>query len=295
MRYILSVLFLIPSLFFAQVKGVVKDTNGNVIPFVSIRFNKAGLYANADGSFKILDRITSDSIYFSCIGFTPKAIATNTLPSTITLTSEREELNDVTVYDKVKSTHQVDFLKTPNSIGNWPSFMGNEIVTYFTPKQLPKNAFFKSISIKFAKIIELKNMEDVDNLRNIVRLNIYTLENDIPTDRIYSSDPVQIDFINQVERKFAIEKEFIKIPKEGICFGIEILGTYNVQKDAFVKVSNAIIRPVLTHKTSDLYNAQSYIKSTLTAIKPVNLTDLLHKTGFEGERFLNFAFEYVVY
>ncbi|TQD39284.1 hypothetical protein [Haloflavibacter putidus] len=150
--------------------------------------------------------------------------------------------------------------------------------------------FVKKIKFSFdenskalQKYLKRKYNISPENQRNILaRVNVYQT----PKDKIFSSKPLNIKSGTKEIISVSLQNKLVKLKKQGLYFGIEIIGLANSN---YNNDSRIRLRPQLTGKTSEFYDATTYIRNVFADKKLTPLKDLLNFKGKDFKRNLNLS------
>ncbi|PHS62541.1 MAG: hypothetical protein COB12_10450 [Flavobacterium sp.] len=262
---------------YAQNVIVFDSLNKYNIPYVAIQYEKNGLYTDEKGVFKLIE-ITSDSLFINHYGYNSLKLAKKNLKDTIYLKPIVQKLEEVLIKNKYKTI----VIKQPKSTrfnGDFPISKKTEIISIVIPEKNIKNSIIKEISFKIKKLNKSEIPENIeDKWSAVLRINIYNIENGLPVENIFSSEPKTINVLNDNNIILAIEKEYIKIPYEGLGFGIEFIGTANNNVNEI-----SFIRPALTSKESNNdMTFKSILRFTLDKSKTIIYIDKFNQEHIQN-------------
>lgn len=219
-------LFLIfPSLFFAQINGVVVDENNNPLFYANI-WNKdqsAGATSNIEGKFLVEKATTKDELVISMAGFQTRIV--NAVENdTIILNFDWEPEGGLLVYPEKTLRHQLGESHMQNfffSPGNAPWIFAK----YFKNDVPNKNIKYIDKVIVFTK----SNVADATFKLRLIKPN----ENGEPGSDLIT-EPI-IVHVKRGNKKNTVDllQYNVKIPKEGIFIGFEWILSDNNQIKAF--------------------------------------------------------------
>lgn len=293
MKNILPVLFITLCCYksLSQKIVVVDSLTKNPLPFVAIKFNESGFYTSQKGDFN-LNQINADFFEVSLLGYKKAKLKTVNVKDTIFLTNEINQLDEVILSTKKAVTKELKLSKSPKKFGSWVLQPKSEILTSIYPTEEIKNFRIDKINIEFAKIrekIELKN----SNVKAYVRLHLYEIENNKPSNSIYSSKPIDVNSFKKDNITFDISKNHITLRKDGIFIGLELIGYYTDEK--IYNDSNPIVRPLLTDKGNNSYESKTFIRYIFKNQNHIISINDLIKRGMpkdkEITRYLNIGLE----
>jgi len=153
-------------------------------------------------------------------------------------------------------------IKGPKCLTNFPIHQGQEQIIVLKPtKNTIINNIIEKIEFPLAKS-KFYNKTDklYKNVYVLAKIRIYTIENDLPGKEIFSSEPIAFLMHKKGFISVNIAKKEIVLPKEGLCFGIEMVGKVNENGET-VEDKKVHARPFLTSQPSDDYSAVTYYRT----------------------------------
>ncbi|WP_034058520.1 peptidase associated/transthyretin-like domain-containing protein [Lacinutrix jangbogonensis] len=295
MKIVLTIIIIIFSCFrgISQNIIVADSLTKKPLSFTVIKFNQNGFYTSQKGDFNI-NKIDTDSFEVSMLGYKKAIIKTTTVKDTLFLSNEINLLDEVVVSNNKTISKNLKLLKSPNIFGSWVLQPKSEILAAIYPSNEIKNYYIDKIHIGFAKVKEKKELKD-SNIKAYVRLHIYELENNKPSNSIYSSEPIDVNSFEKDEIVFDISNNLIKLEQNGIFVGLELIGYYS-EKSIFTDFdANPIIRPLLTKKNSNYFSSKTFIRYVFkNQIEMITVGDSIRKgMTWDKEiiRNLNIGFE----
>lgn len=223
-----------------NIQCVIKDsltTKG--IPFVNIAYRdlNIGTISDEEGFFSMKKNNAQQFLQLSALGYYDKVVAINKMNSIIYLIPKIEELNEIVVYGKKNN--------------------------YTKNIRLGINAFFTGIKThlpfgyEFASYIENKYHKKGIIKEVLLSLNKTKKYDFIATYNVkfYSYDSIrkqpgaalfeQNIFVKPENKtyklKINVENYNIRLPKEGVCVGIELVNVENFKTTTMSKIAPAII------------------------------------------------------
>jgi len=156
-------------------------------------------------------------------------------------------------------------VKSAECFNNLPLGVNDEQVIVVNPinKDIT-NKIIEKVSFPIGKF-KFYNKTDklYKNIPMFARINVYTVENDLPGEKIFSSDPITFLISKKGNILVDISEKEIIFPKEGLCFGIEMIGKID-ENGKIINNEKIFTRPILTNQSSEYYTAVSYIVATST-------------------------------
>lgn len=257
MKKILFLYFLsICCLGFSQTFVVADSLTKEPLAFATVVLDeKEMLYSNEKGVFTIQNQF--EKITLTYLGYNDFVSERKLLKDTIFLNPKPFELQEVTITNNNVPLQKIGFLKRAKLLYSLPISPKTELVICIVPVEKHVNSYVETIEFPLRKI---KFYNDTDklykNVPAVVRVNIYTVKNKLPDQKIFSSEPIKFIMSNKELIKVDISREMIQLPQEGLCFGIEMIGRVN-QDGEFVE-ENSYAQPIFTDNESPDYTAQTY-------------------------------------
>ncbi len=247
-------LFLATVVSYSQKICVLSKEDYSPISYSKITFDNGGFYTNSDGCF-----ITSDipkkiqAIKISNLGYKELTLSKDRIPDTILLTPVVNELKEITLTDKNKNV----ILKPKKSIfihhQSWPLNNFSELCTcLYAEKYI--DAKINEATFRFKR--NKWNSSFSDDVRAILKFNVYNGNDTLFENKIYQSKSYAVpNTTTDVNVDF---KDInITFDKDGVCFGIEMLGHL---KDEVLLKDKSSVRPILHSKESKNYAQKTFVK-----------------------------------
>jgi len=150
-------------------------------------------------------------------------------------------------------------IKGPKCLNNHPIFQGQEQIIVLKPTNNEIiNNIIQKVEFPLAKS-KFYNKTDklYKNVPIFVRINIYIIEDNLPGAKIFSSEPIVFLMPKKGFISVDIAEKEIVLPKEGLCFGIEIIGKMD-ENGKTIEDKKVHARPLLTDQLSSDYSAATY-------------------------------------
>ncbi|MEJ6792420.1 MAG: hypothetical protein QNK89_06745 [Lacinutrix sp.] len=171
------------------------------------------------------------------MGFKKRVLRTTIVKDTIFLSTEINLLEEVLLQKKTVFK-ELKLLRSPKIFSSSVLQPRTEILAAIYPSNKVENFYIDKINIGFAKVKEKKKLKD-SNIKAYVRLHIYEIENEKPSNQIYCSKPLDVNSFEKDEISVDISNNFIKLNPIGTYIGIELIGYYDKTKEIEL---NPIIR-----------------------------------------------------
>ena len=282
--YINSIIFFMLSCGWSQQQIVLNSLTDKPIPFVSIYHygNNIGTYTNESGEFKI--ETLGDSLLLSHLGYKNKVVK-NFEKDTIFMQPLRNELDEIVISQKIKC--KKIGLDKKWSHSSWIAGTKTEYLSLIIIDSLYKNYNLEKIHIPIKKTINsTKNKIDLKNLKAVLRINIYSVSDNLPDKKVFSSQPIKtkIDSKNNIEVKI---EEPIKLNKN-IFIGVEVLG-YMDNLGNFSETKEGFLRLKFTKKTSRYFKSKSFVKLVFSKQNRIISIDKLRRQHDVDKKNYNLA------
>jgi len=248
---------------------IVDSITKKPLPFATIKTKTGGFYAGENGIFKYSG---DEKLHISFLGYQDQNLEGGQLRDTVFMSPKTINLPEVIISKSTIKT--IGLLKTSKYSASLPISPNQEIITCAFPKEQITSSYLQKIIIPINKIKHYNKTDKLyKNARAMFRLNIYTLQNTLPYEKIFSSKPVEFIMSEREKVSIDVSDQMINLPKEGLAFGIEMLGRVDLQGNIIPE--NAFLRPLLTDLQSPDYKAVTYIRDVFqpenfTAINSVN-------------------------
>lgn len=262
-NYFLLCFLIVASSIYSQNVVVYDSINNQTLPYVAVLFGETGIYSNENGVFNLTE-ITNDSLIINYFGYKKIVTSTKNIKDTLFIDPLPQELAQVVIKNKYKEII-VKQPKQSRSVGSYIAAKEMEIILIAKPRKELANTLIKELSIKINKLIKFdlpENFNDNEVMATL-RINIYSIIDSLPNQKIYSSNPEVINVLKDNVITINIRDEFIKLPKEGLGFSVEFIGYKNPNK--LTNLNYEFVRPALTKKTnfSELIDVKTYLSYPL--------------------------------
>lgn len=162
-----------------------------------------------------------------------------------------EKLNDNS------SEKRIGFLKKGKQLDNFPLSSKQEVLITLVPASEYVNSYIQQIHIPLEKIKHYNNTDKLyKNMNAAVQINIYKSENDYPTQKIFSSEPIKFILSKNEEIVLDVSKQKILLFEQGISVGIEIL---DIEDGKNISKESIYTRVALTDQSSEDFKAITYL------------------------------------
>src|SRR5690606_35340655 len=200
------------------------------LPFATIILdNENGFYTNENGVFQ-LDR-EYKSITISYVGYESYTTKVETLKDTIFLKPITYNIEEVTITNSKNSLEKIGFLKSKGikNIKSTPLNPKSEQIIVVLPiNETIINSYVENIEFPLNKVKHYNKTDRLyKNAPAVIRINVYTVENNLPKEKIFSSEPIKFIMSNKEIVSVDVSEKMIILPEQGLSFGIEMIGRIN--------------------------------------------------------------------
>lgn len=257
--------------FYAQEFIVVDSLTKEPLPFTSIVIDNEGFYTNENGRFTIKEN--SKTLKITHLGYEDFSSDIKDVKDTVFLIPKSILINEITISRDNKEIQKIGYLKKSKYSIGLLSSKGEDIIVITPTNSAITGNYIEKIEFPLNKF-KLHNKKDklYKNAPAVVRINIYTVENNLPKEKIFSSEPVKFIMSDKEMISVDVSEEMIQLPENGLCFGIEMIGRVDSNGE-FVE-ENAHTRPIFTDQSSKDYKAITYRTNSILKKKeeyyPVN-------------------------
>jgi len=260
MRKTVLIFFILKSLLFYSQTCEVRDfLTKESLPFATIILdNENGVYTNENGMFQLDNKYKS--IRISYVGYEDYNAEIKDLKDTIFLKPISYNIEEVTITNNKNPPKKIGYLK--NSMKKCGTSLplspkGEQIIVLTPTNKDIIDSYIEKVEFPLNKVKHYNKTDKLyKNAPAVVRINIYTVENNLPKQQIFSSKPIKFIMSDKEIVSVDVSEEMIKIPEQGLCFGIEMIGRIN-ENGEFVE-ENSYTRPLLTNQSSKDYKAVTY-------------------------------------
>ena len=268
MKFFLTIIISLTGYFSCSQETVVVDAKTKEpLPFATIIMDNAeGFYSNENGYINI-EKEKFQSITISYLGYKNLELKNIEMKDTIFLTPETIVLKEINISKNNNPLQRIGFLKRGKQMASFPLQPKKEMIIYLFPKPEYANSYIEQIEFPLNRVKYYNEKDKLyKNTPAVVRINIYTIENNLPKEKIFSSKPLKFIMSEREKITLDISDEIIQLSEKGLCFGLEMIGRIN-ESGEFIE-ENSSTRPILTDEQSKEYEAVTY------------LTDLKKENGF---------------
>lgn len=250
---------------------VVDSLTKEPLPYATIKTENGGVYTNENGIFLLNEK--TKEVQISYMGYYDFISDVTNLKDSVFLTPKTIILKEITIAKNNSSSQKIGFLKKAKQITSLPLNPKGEIIICLVPNPKYINSYIEQIEFPLNRVKHYNKKDKLyKNAPAVVRINIYTLENNLPKEKIYSSVPIKFIMSEREKILLDLSDEMIQLTENGVCFGIEMIGRIN-DKGEFVE-ENSYTRPILTDQESKEYKAITYSTSSILKSKnelyPIN-------------------------
>ena len=257
-------------------------------PFVAVKLGaNDGLYTNENGEFQ-LDKQKYDSINIFSLGYHELKQSINKLNEIIYLIPKAEELKEVVVLNKKHVFKTIGFLKNKSKF-SWQIGSKHEFISVIKPNKIYENAFLEKIHFPIKQSIF---NDSLMNKTGVLRINIYSIKNNIPDKKIFSSIPISYSMDVNADVELNISNNLIRFVKEGICIGIENIGIIDNNGEIISNKRSSQLNLYFTSKASkDFDSIKTYTNSVFSDYDKLILVNdfLKNNTILKKEQYLIFG------
>jgi hypothetical protein len=265
MKNVIQLILLLNGLWsYSQTFVVADSLTQEPLAFATVVLDeKKMLYSNEKGVFLLESKYKSVSVSF--MGYEDFASEIRNLNDTIFLKPKTFLLDKVSITNNKNIFHKIGFLKhtMKKCITNLPlSPKREQLIVIIPTNDDIIDSYLEKIEFPLYKIKHYNKTDKLyKNAPAVLRINIYTVKDDLPDQKIFSSEPIKFIMSNKELIQLDISGEMIQLPQEGLCFGIEMIGRVN-QDGEFVE-ENSYARPLLTNQSSKDYKAITYLTNSI--------------------------------
>lgn len=235
-KFILLLLISFQICFSQQIEGYIYDkTDKTPVPYSNILItnSKGGTYSNTEGYFNLnLKNNDSDSLLVSSVGYKTRIIPINQfdLNSIISIELEKEifELDEaVLTLKKIKYTQKETIGLEKTGRHNHFGLIGSNTVAYIENKKNTRGKL-KTIHLYLNKTKKNTSWKStVFESKLNIRIYKYDKKNNLPGEELLHQNLIVKPKNKKYILKIDIEDYNIKIPKDGICIGVEYIDENN--------------------------------------------------------------------
>lgn len=273
--YFLSIWYLSYSQTFVVADSLTKEP----LAFATVVLDeKEMLYSNEKGVLTLKNNF--ENITISYLGYDDFTSKKQHLKDTIFLSPKPFELQEVTITNHNVPLQKIGYLKRAKLLYSLPIPPKTELVICITPIEKHINSYIETVEFPLRKIKFYNETDKLfKNAPAVVRINIYTVKNKLPNQKVFSSEPIKFIMSDKELITADISREMIQFPEEGLCFGIEMIGRIN-QDGEFVE-ENSYVEPIFTDKNSPDYTAQTYHNVFLGNDNLYDMNDFFNEQAFK--------------
>src|SRR5690606_28678253 len=184
---------------------------------------KEMLYSNEKGAFTVKNNFENVTVTY--LGYNDFTSEVKLLKDTIFLRANPFALQEVIITNQDAILYKMGFLKKAKLLYSLPIRPKTELVICITPNEKHINSYVETVEFPLRKI-KIYNETDklFKNATAVVRINIYTVKNKLPNQKVFSSETIKFIMSDKELITADISREMIQFPEEGLCFGIEMIG-----------------------------------------------------------------------
>lgn len=274
-----------------SIKSIIIDNNTSLpLAYVNIYVlgTNKGIYSNESGIFTI-NIEEKDSLIISHLGYKNLKISTKKINDTIYLIPKIEELEEVILSDNKPIKKIIGNLKKASNF-SWFLVPNQELATIVKPKSAFKNTYIDKIHIPLKKIKNLgKVFKGKNGLNNnkmaVFRVNIYTIKNNLPNTKIWSSSPIKFIKNKKEQINIDVSNLLIEFSEKGICIGVEMIGNIDSIGN-ILKSKKSFIAIKFTNKKSKDFISIPYYKLTFSdKTKWLSVNDIIKENSNSSKNY----------
>lgn len=264
-KKVVLIFLLLKNLFFYSQTYEVRDyLTKEHLPFATIIFDDIeGIYTNENGVFQLNSKYKS--IRISYVGYEDYTAKVEMLKDTVFLKPITYNIEEITITNSKNPLEKIGFLKSKGikNIKSTPLSPKSEQIIVLTPINTDIiDSYIEKVEFPLNKVKHYNKTDKLyKNAPAVVRINIYTSENNLPKEKIFSSKPIKFIMSDKEVVSVDVSEEMIQLNEKGLCFGIEMIGRIN-ENGEFVE-ENSYARPLLTNQTSKDYKAVTYMTNSI--------------------------------
>ena len=204
---------------------IVDSITKKPLPFATIKTSTGGFYAGENGIFKYSG---DEKLHISFLGYQDHNLEGRQLRDTIFMSPKTINLSEVIISKSTIKT--IGLLKTSKYSASLPISPNQEIITCAFPKEQITGSYLQKIIIPINKIKHYNKTDKLyKNARAMFRLNIYSLRDVMPDEKLFASEPVEFIMSDREKVTVDVSDQMLTLSQEGLAFGIEMLGRVDPQ------------------------------------------------------------------
>jgi len=248
--------FFISTICFSQNAVVVDSLTKKALPFVTFQADDSGFYSNEKGNFNLPEN--NRKLQISMLGYKTKTISSEKINDTLFLVAEAEVLDNVILNQDRLKTVIIKPSKSTRCFGDFFLQQKREIITILKPSETISNAYIEKIILPFSKSIGMQDDRMTrKEITAIVKINVYDVENEKPSKKKYSSNPIKITAYFKDEISVDVSDQIIVFSEKGIAVGIELFGYFDNNFKEVIR--DLYVRPTLSNRENKFYESETYI------------------------------------
>ncbi|WP_445711192.1 hypothetical protein [Flavobacterium sp.] len=224
-RTIFLIVLFFPIFIFSQKKILKDEKTEQLLPLVRINYLLNNIikefdYTNEKGEFNVLNEITFDALEFIYLGYENKIISTKEIAAQdiLYLTPTIYQLNEVIVTNNNKP-YNYGYVLEKKSNEFWVIQGG--IFGVFIENNLPKEQLIKDVKFSIGSRVKQDNF--------VLKLHFYKAIDGKPKEELnYGNIFYKVKKGSKGITEIDVENKNITFPKEGICIGLELIYSDNL-------------------------------------------------------------------
>ncbi|MGM0635978.1 MAG: carboxypeptidase-like regulatory domain-containing protein [Bacteroidota bacterium] len=223
------------------------------LPFATVIYGEdKGAYADKNGKVEL--STDADTIEVSMLGFKSKKIAVNQIQDSLFLEESQETLAEVKINETATKTKKIKAKRKRKSAY---LIKQRQVFTFLQPTEKLTDAYLNNVTFYFNNAF--RGVKDKDGLENglkaVIRFNLFELDGGELGSKIYEF-PAELEMTEKDEMFIDLSNLAILIPKDGLAFGLELVGL--IDADGKFSENKFMARPKVSKKENKFYTAKSY-------------------------------------
>jgi hypothetical protein len=226
---VIILVFAVNSLFSQSIEGVVFSNDGSSVSYASIylKNKKTGIITDSLGHYKLPDNILQeleDTLVFSCLGYKSEKISVLSFKEKVL-----RQQTDISLMPNSILLNDVNIYPTANKNFEYGLFKLKTCNVFLHGKHLSRLLVFIENTDGVHRIIKFVNIKLLNNNDKTKKLRLFFAKkvgDDFQVLDVSQEDIIISDF-SKSNAKIDVSKYNIPFPQDGICVGLEWIGTEN--------------------------------------------------------------------